>query len=411
MAAFDYEALDQNGRKKKGVVSADNARAARRQLREQHLTPLKVEASSGEARAGSSSSGEAAAANKRTKLGSREVTMVTRQLAMLLRAGSPLEEALNAVSNQVETRAARSVLLSTRAQVAEGFRFSDALGKHPKSFTTLYRAMTAAGEGSGELGPVMERLADVLESDQAMQRKLLTATIYPIVLAIVAALVVTALMVFVVPRVVEQFETLGQELPLVTVIVISISEFLRGYGLFLLAGIAGGIILLGRAMAVPATRRPIDGLLLKVPLAGRWARSVAAARFARTFGSLISAGTPVLDALTAAKQTLGNLVLQDAVDDMATAVREGGNLSGAMKASGVFPPLLVYMAASGERSGELALMFEKAAEYLEGEFEATTAVALNLLEPGIIVVMGGMVVVIVLSIMLPILQLNTMALG
>ncbi len=244
-----------------------------------------------------------------------------------------------------------------------------------------------------------------------MRQKVLAAVVYPIVLAVVALAVISALMVFVVPRVVEQFESFDQDLPLITDVVIALSGALQSYGLIAAAAVAGGALALSRALTIEPFRKLIDGLLLKTPVVGGFVRATSAAQFARTMGALTQSGVPALDALEASKATLGNLVLRDAVDGMTEAVRRGGGVGAAMRAAGVFPALLTFLAASGERSGELGAMFEKGADYLESETETRTTVALNLLEPMIIVFMGGIVAVIVLAIMMPILRLNALALG
>jgi len=407
MAAYEYVALDGGGKRRKGVVSAETARQARKELQRRKLTPLKLQAT---ARHGRRPEGKLAWPGSGA-LPAKEVSLVTRQLATLIRAGSPVEEALRAVAGQAEKPAMRSSLHAARTSVTEGYRLSEALGAQGRAFPALYRSMVAAGEASGDLGAVLERLADYLERSQAMRRKITTALIYPAALASTAVIVIIALMVFVVPRVVEQFETIGQELPFITTALIAISDFLRGYGLFVALAIALGVLALGRALRAPDFRRRWDRGVLALPFVGKLARSVSAARFARTLSTLIDSGAPVLESLEAAKTTVKNLALRDAVSEIAVSVREGGSLSAAMRKADVFPPIMLYMAASGENSGELGPMLTKAADYLEAEFEATTAVALNLLEPGIIIAMGGVVTAIVLAILMPILKLNAMALG
>jgi len=401
MAAFEYQALDAAGRTRKGVVSADSPKAARRELRRQALTPLKL-APTREKTSDTASS--------RRRLPSGEVVLVTRQLAMLIGSGTPVEEAISAVGGAAKETRTRTVLASIRSNVVEGRSLSDAMRTEHRSFSPLYRAIVSAGEEAGALGLVMDRLADYLERSQAMRRKVLAAMIYPFILALVALAVVVALMVFVVPRVVEQFDTLGADLPALTDGLIAVSGFLRAYGLVLLAGLAAGIFAFTRAMKSDAVKRRVDGWVLSLPVIGRVARSVAAARFSRTFATLATSGAPVLDCLAAARETTPNLVLRDAVDETMVAVREGGSLSKAMARTAQFPPLMVHMAASGEASGDLGGMFLKGAEYLESDFETASSVALGLLEPLITVVMGGMVLVIILAIMLPILQLNSSAL-
>ncbi len=406
MAAYEYVALDASGRKKKGVVSADSLTAARKEIRRQSLTPLTVDRTS----AKTNKVGESVSGNSRSKrLSEHELVLATRQLAMLITSGTPVEQALAAVAAASEASATRSILTTIREEVVEGRSLSEALRTQEKSFPKLYCSIVSAGESAGALGPVMDRLADYLEESERTRRKITSALIYPVVLAVVAFSVVTALMIFVVPRVVEQFDTMGQELPLLTRIVVSISEFLVNYGVFLLIVLFLIGVAFGQAMRTEAVRRFLDRATLKVPIVGKLARSVSAARFSRTFATLANSGAPVLDCLVAARETTPNLVLRDGVDQITEAVREGGSLSNAMSKSAVFPPLAVHMASSGEAGGRLGEMFDKGAEYLESEFDAASAMALGLLEPLITVFMGGMVMVIILAIMLPILQLNTAA--
>lgn len=405
MAAFEYVALDPQGKRTKGVLAADSARSARRELRQRQLTLIKLE-ETGESDAAASGGGRV-----RANITSSDRVLLTRQLAMLIQAGTPVEEALNAIAGQSPKQSVRRLMLQVRSSVTEGYRLSDALAAQPRAFSPLYRAMAAAGEATGELGHVLARLADLLENQQKVARRIQAAVIYPIILAVVATFVVAALMVFVVPRVVEQFETLNQDLPLLTDIVIAISVGLRSYGVFILVGLVVGVLVFARALAVPPFRKMIDALVLRLPVIGAFSRSVGAARFARTFGSLMQSGVPALDSIEAAKNTVSNRVMRDAVDEVADAVRRGGSVGAAMQKTKAFPALLAFMAASGERSGELGAMLEKGADYLDNETETQTAVALNLLEPFIIIVMGGMVATIVLSIMLPILRLNSLALG
>lgn len=400
MAAFEYQALDSEGKTRRGVISADSQRAARRELRRQALVPLKL-APTAERKAADTSSGR--------KLKNSEVVLVTRQLSMLVSSGTPIEEALAAVGSASRVAQTRTVLASVRAGVVEGRSLSDALKAERRSFPPLYRAIVSAGEEAGALGAVLDRLADYLEKSQAMRRKVTAALIYPAILALVALSVVIALMVLVVPRVVEQFNTLDADLPFLTDLLVAVSAFLRSYGLILLAVLVVGVLAFRRAMRSDAIKRRVDRFVLDLPVIGNVARSVAAARFARTFATLATSGAPVLDCLLAARETTPNLILRDAVDDVTEAVREGGALSTAMSRTGAFPPLMVHMAAGGEASGDLGGMFTKGAEYLENDFESASNVALGFLEPMITVVMGGLVLIIILAIMLPILQLNSAA--
>jgi general secretion pathway protein F len=293
----------------------------------------------------------------------------------------------------------------------EGRRLSDAMALQGQAFPPLYRAMVSAGETSGALAPILERLADGLERDQVVRGKVITALVYPAVLAVVALGVVIALMTFVVPRVVDQFDSLNQTLPLLTRMVIGLSDALRDWGwlaalVLAAAGLAGAV-----ALRNPAIRLRVDTALLQLPLVGRLTRDLHGARMARTLSTMIAAGLPVLEGLTITARTVSNRRLRLATETMADAVREGGGLSAAMRRADVFPPILVTMTASGEAGGRLEPMLERAADYLEREFSTFTAVMLSLIEPAIIVVMGGVVAVIILSILLPILQINTLAMG
>lgn len=404
MAVFDYVAADAKGRTVTGAVAANDEAAARAQLERRRLLPLELAPSRGGA------ANEAADRPGRQKLGARHLTLVTRQLATLITV-TPLEEALRTIALQAERPNVKRVLNGVHVGVLEGYRLSDAMRRQGAAFPPLYRAMVAAGEGSGALASILSRLADLLEREQQVKGKVLTALIYPIVLAVVALGVIAALMVLVVPKVVDQFESMNQSLPLLTRMVIGLSNVMIGWGW--LAALLIGLGVLGGAAALrnPAARLAFDGWLLRAPVIGRLTRDLHAARMARTLSTMIASGVPVLEGLTITARTVPNRRLRRATEDMAEAVREGGALSAAMRRAGVFPPILVHMTASGEGSGRLEPMMERAAEYLEREFETFTAVMLSLLEPAIIIVMGGVVATIVLSILLPILQINTLAMG
>ena len=298
---------------------------------------------------------------------------------------------------------------AVRAQGAD--RIAPFRGQQGRAFPPLYRAMVSAGERSGTLQPILERLADDMERDQQVRGKVVTAMVYPAVLAVVALGVVAALMVFVVPKVVDQFDSMNQTLPLLTRLVIGLSDLMRNWGWLVVLILAGLIAAGAAALRNPAIRLQFDRWRLRAPLIGRLTRDLHGAKIARTLSTMIAAGLPVLEGLTITARTVSNRALRQATESMAEAVREGGGLSAAMRRADVFPPILVYMTASGESSGRLEPMLERAADYLEREFAAFTAVMLSLLEPAVIVVMGGVVALIVLSILLPILQINTLAMG
>ncbi|HEX8443847.1 MAG TPA: type II secretion system inner membrane protein GspF, partial [Allosphingosinicella sp.] len=340
----------------------------------------------------------------------KQLTLFTRQLATLVQV-SPLEESLRTIARQAERPETQRILGNVHAGVVEGRRLSEAMNREGQSFPPLYRAMVAAGESSGTLPPILERVADLLERQAQVRGKVTSALAYPIVLAIVASFVVMALMIFVVPRVVEQFEDVGQQLPLLTRIVIRLSEFLANWWWALAIGLVGVALLFGRALQDETLRLRFDRSLLRMPLIGRLLRDLHAARMARTLSTMVASRLPLLEGLRLTTQTVHNRALRAASGDITEAIRTGGSLSVALRRAGVFPPLLVYLAASGEASGKLDIMLERAADYLEREFDTFTATALSLLEPAIIVVMGGIVALIVLSILLPILQLDTLAGG
>ncbi|MEO0501334.1 MAG: type II secretion system inner membrane protein GspF, partial [Pseudomonadota bacterium] len=403
----DYTAIDAGGRERRGVLDAADEEAARVRLRAKGLLPVRMAARKAGAAAPISSGGGGLFAEK---LSAKQLTLFTRQLATLL-AVTPLEEALRSIGAQAEKAHVGRIVGKIHAGVTEGRRLASALATEPKSFPPLYRAMVAAGEGSGAMDDILNRLADLLERQAEVRGKIVTALVYPIMLALVALVIIVGLMVFVIPKVVEQFDTMGQDLPLLTRITIGTSEAMSAYGLFILGGIAVGILALARALRRDGFRLAFDGWLLRLPVLGKLIRDVNAARLARTLATVVANGMPLLDGLTVAADTIRNARFRAACLAIVENVNEGGSLAAAMRRSEMFPPLLVHMAASGEQSGQLDIMLARAADYMEREFDAFTSGALSLLEPAIIVVMGGVVALIVLSILLPIMQLNTLAIS
>lgn len=341
------------------------------------------------------------------RLSAKELTLFTRQLSTLIQV-SPLEESLRTIGRQSEQPHVRAIVAKVHSGVLEGRRLADALGAEPKSFPPLYRAMVSAGESSGSLPTIMDRLSDLMERQAVIRSKVLTTIAYPSVLAAFAVCVVAALMIFVVPKVVEQFDTVGQQLPLLTRMVMGISTFLAGYWwlLLMLMGFAG--FGFWRALKVESFRYRVDSTLLRLPLLGRLIRDLHAARMARTLSTMVASRLPLMEGLSLTTQTVHNRVLRQASEEIVEAIRGGGSLSAALRRAGVFPPLLVYLAASGESAGRLDTMLERAAEYLEREFDSFTSTALAMLEPAIIILMGGIVAIIILSILLPILQLQSL---
>lgn len=401
MEAFDYAALDSNGKRQRGTVMASSARDARDILRARALMPLDLAPSKSKKK---ENAGTAASGVKH-----KHLTQATRQLAILIEAATPVEEALKITALQFERSPMKGALLSIRAQVMEGLRLSDALRGQPKVFPELYTAMVASGETSGRLPAVLERLADDLEAAQKIRRKILGATAYPIVLSIVALLVVAILMVAVVPKVVDQFDSFGQELPTLTKVVIALSAWMQKWGLITLGSIFVSIFAFRHALKQEGFKYRWDALVLRLPMMGKIIRNMNAARFARTMAGLVDSGTPALTALETARHTLQNSVMREAVSDAAIKVREGSAISSALRGTAVFPPLVVQMVAGGEASGDMGRMFSKSADYLEEEFDSATTVFLTLLEPLIIIFLAGIVLLIIAAIFLPILRLNTLA--
>lgn len=401
MSAFEFSALDTTGRSHKGLLEGDTPRQIRQQLRDKGWTPLTVEqVRQKESRKGSFN------VSLRRGISATDLALIARQLATLVRAGLPIEETLRAVSQQTEKARLKSMLLAVRARVMEGHSLAVALGDFPSAFPNLYRTTVAAGEQSGYLDVVLERLADYSESKQQLNQKMTLALIYPALLTIVAILVVTALLAFVVPKVVQVFDNIGQQLPIATRILIALSDFIRDYGLILL----GVIVLLSVGfrflMRHEGPRYRYHQLLLKLPLVSRLVRGLNAARFARTFSILTASGVPVLDGLRISSQVVSNLPMRAAVEEAASKVREGASLHAALERSRYFPPMTIHLIASGESSGNLEGMLDRAAISQEREMETLMAALLGLFEPLLIIGMGGAVLFIVIAILLPIFDLN-----
>jgi len=407
MAEFDYHVIDTAGRERRGSLAAASLDDARIKLGARRFYIVRLDAATGDRPRAASPLASFNTLVGPRRLSAKALTLFTRQLATLSLV-TPLEEALRTIARQTEGDHVRTILDRVHSGVVEGRRLSDAMAREPRSFPPLYRAMVQAGEGAGTLPLILERLAQLMERQAQMRAKITTAIAYPVVLAFVATFVVMALMIFVVPKVVDQFDTVGQQLPLLTRIVIAISWFLANYWWALLIVI--GLLAVGASYALKdeAIRFRVDRAWLRLPLIGRLTRDLHAARMARTLSTMVGSRLPLLEGLTLTAATVHNRALRAASDEIAESVRTGGSLSAALKRSGIFPPLLVYMSASGEASGQLDTMLERAADYLEREFDTFTSSALSLLEPAIIVLMGGIVAAIVLSILLPILQLETL---
>lgn len=400
METFDYAAIDKSGKRLTGSLAAISGREARDQLRGKGFTPVSITPAKTKAATGNAGG---------KKVPHKDLTQAGRQLAILIEAATPIEQALKIVALQFEKSPMRGVLLDVRAKVLEGAKLSEALRAHPKTFDALYVALIASGESSGRLAAVMDRLATDMEAAQKIRRKIIGATVYPMVLSVVALVVVVILMVGVVPKVVAQFETFGQDLPPLTVAVIAVSAWLKAYGLIAAAVIIAAGVGIKLALHNPNLRLKKDAIMLRLPLLGRVTRDLNAARFARTIAGLIDSGTPSLQAMETARHTLKNSVMNAAVTAAAVRVREGQALSESLRRTGVFPPLVTQMVAGGEASGDIGKMFSKSADYLESEFDSATTIFLSLLEPLIIIILSIIVLLIIAAIFLPILRLNTMA--
>lgn len=404
MAVFDYQALTTEGNTRKGSIEADSARQARQQLRDQSLTPLQIE--------------EAAEKHQDRKLSlaglklnaptlsARELSLVTRQMATLIQSSLPLEESLAAIAQQSETARVKSLMLAVRSKVLEGHSLANSLGEFPRAFPKLYRATVAAGEHSGHLDKVMNRLADHTETSHAFRQKVQMAMVYPILLLVMAIAIVTGLMVYVVPDVIKVFVGTGQELPALTRGLVAISDFIGNWGWLVIPL----LILLGMGINAllrkPHLRLRFHRQLLHWPFIKRLTRGFNAARYASTLSILTSSGVPLVEGMKIATEVLSNEYLKDKLHTATQQVTEGGSLHQALGDTGYFPPMMLHMVASGEASGELDSMLERTATHQESDLQNFITVVVGLFEPLMLVFMGVTVMLIVMAILLPILNMN-----
>jgi len=397
MPAYEYLALNSKGRQKKGVLEGDSPRQVRQLLRDRQLTPIEVE---------EVSQGASRVSGRGGHLSSADLALLLRQLSTLVRSGMPVEEALLAVAQQTDKRPVKRVIVGVRAKVMEGHSLAAGMADFPQVFGDLYRATIEAGEHSGNLDTVLERLADYAENSQALRQQILLALLYPVIITIVAISAVVGLTIYVVPPVIEAITSAGGELPLLTRSLIAFSEFLQQHGLALLIA----IIVISTAATLffrrPGPKYALHGFWLRAPLTGRLTRGINAARFARTLSILAASGVPILDALRIASRVVVNLPMQAAIDDAALRVREGAPIHRALGESKLFPPMLLHLIANGEASGELEAMLDRAAENQERELNTTLSAMLGLLGPLLILTMGLLVMLIVVAILLPIFQIN-----
>ena len=401
MGAFEYTALDQKGRDKKGIIEGDSARLVRQQLRDQNLVPLNVEEVKKQ-QAKNKSSGF----SFNQRITTTELALLTRQLATLARSGIPLDEATATVARQSIKPRVKKLLLGVRAKILEGHTLADGLRDYPHIFTEMYCATVAAGEQSGHLDVVLERLADYSEQRQQLQQRLKLALIYPVILTIMSILVVGGLLTYVVPEVVKVFSDTGQQLPGLTVALIAVSEFMQDWFVYLLFAALFGFIIFKKLLQQAAFKKRYHQFLLKLPILGNVVLGGNSAQFARTLSILAASGVPILDAMRIAVKVMDNIPMREAVEEASQQVSEGSSLSATLEKSGYFNPMLINLIASGEATGQLEQMLERAAMNQERELETTMAMLMGLLEPLLIVVMGGVVLVIVLAILLPVLDLN-----
>jgi general secretion pathway protein F len=403
MAGFRFEAIDAAGRRESGVLEADTPRHARAQLRERGLIPTQVDVLL-----------ENVEKQKRRGflrergLSASDLALATRQMATLLAAGLTMEETLSACIEQSESAATQRVLAGVRGEVLAGASLSRAMLRYPAVFSELYRTIVASGEDSGKLGAVLERLADYIEARNTLHRRVSLAFIYPALVTGVSVLVVTGLLTYVVPQVVAVFENSHQTLPLLTRLLIGLSALLRGYGVYLLGALLGATFLFRQALRGDAFRRRWHAALLRLPLIGRLTRTVNTARLTSTLAILSGSGVPLLSALHAAAGVVANLPMRSAVDEIYKRVREGGSMSRAIAATGLFPPVMTHLVASGEKSGRLPEMLERIASQQTQELDSRVLSLTALLEPLLILVMGGVVLMIVLAILMPIFEMNQM---
>ncbi|OGT39465.1 MAG: type II secretion system protein GspF [Gammaproteobacteria bacterium RIFCSPHIGHO2_12_FULL_38_14] len=404
MAAFQYTALDKNSKRIKGVVEADSARAARAQLRKQYMTPLSIEEISDVKKNKQQTSGQLFSFSR--KISAADLSLLTRQMSTLLQAGLPIDEVLTALSEQTEKQTVKRILLGVRAKVLEGYGLASAMDDFPSAFPPLYRTTVAAGERTGKIGPVLDKLADYTEKQHHIAQRIQQALIYPSMMTLVSVSIVIFLLIYVVPKIVAVFNQTNQTLPLATRFLINVSGFIQHDGMYLLIALIGLIFLWTRALKKEKFRRKIQGWILKIPVLGNAIRTINCARFGRTFGILNAAAVPVLEAMQASAALVKPIPMREKIEESIAQVREGSAIHVALQKSGYFAPMFLHLVASGEASGQLDLMLEKAAQYLENDVEALIQATLTLFEPLMIIVMGGIVLYIVLAIMLPIFALD-----
>jgi general secretion pathway protein F len=400
MGAFQYVALDEGGKEHKGVLEGDTPRHVRQLLRDRRLMPVEIAEVEADERKTSRSF------SVRRGISSLDLAIVTRQLATLVRAGLPLDEALYAVSEQSERARLKSIMLGVRAKVLEGHTLAAGLDDFPHAFPVVYRATVAAGEQAGQLDSVLERLADYTESRHGLTQKVAQALVYPAVLTCISFIIVVFMLIYIVPKVVGVFANFDTELPLLTRALIALSGFFVSWWWAVAAALVVTIFVIRRTLKNEGARRIFHRWLLKIPVIGRVVRGVNTARFTRTMSILSSSGVPVVEGLGISASVISCLPMRDAVEEATIRVREGAPIGRSLGVSGLFPPMSIHLISSGESSGELDEMLGRAANHQESEMDSLLAAMLNVLEPSLIILMGVMVLTIVLAILLPIFQIN-----
>lgn len=402
MGAFEYVALDPSGKESKGLLEGDTPKHVRQMLRERKLLPVRVtEVARKEARNKSS-------LTVRRGLSASELALLTRQLATLTASGLPLEEALLAVSQQSENPRAQSIMMGVRSKVMEGHALADGLGDFPHAFPELYRATVSAGEQSGHLDTVLERLAEFTEARQALQQQVRNALIYPIALLVTSVGIISFMLAYVVPKVVGIFRNYGQELPLLTRTMIATSDFIRDYWMLLIVATIALVFGARYLLKKEGPRRKYHRFLLKLPLVGTLTRGINTARFTQTLSILAGSAVPILDALRIASQVVVNIPMREAVEEASLRIREGAMISKSLAASKLFPPMTTHLIASGESSGRLEDMLARAAQNQEREVDGLISTMLGIMQPALVIIMAGVVLLIVLAILLPIFELNNL---
>ena len=403
MAAFEYKALDAKGKQKKGVIEGDHARQVRQRLKEQGLIPIELIETQAKA-----AQREQSPFSFKRGISTPDLALITRQLSTLVQSGMPLEECLKAVSEQSEKPRIRNMLAAVRSKVTEGYTLSDSLGDYPHIFDDLFRSMVEAGEKSGHLDSVLERLADYAENRQKMRSKLQQAMIYPVVLVVFAVCIVAFLLAAVVPKIVGQFVQMGQELPKSTQFLLSSSDFIQHWGVQLLVLLVILMYLVRCLLSKPNLRLKWDKKIIGMPLIGKITRGLNTARFARTLSICTSSAIPILDGMRVAVDVMSNKYVKQQVLLAADNVREGSSLRKALEQTKLFPPMMLHMIASGEQSGELESMLTRSADNQDASFESTVNIALGIFTPALIALMAGLVLFIVMATLMPILEMNNL---